>query len=362
MSAPSRTLNRSLFGLIIGFFLVSAAFGQRLTQGTKPVTTKIPEYAEAFCSTVTGGFRVCRALKSEEGEADFVILKGATTVNRIEALAWKNIAVEPDGFFAYRGDLDKDGAAEIVLVSLEGVSNGMGVAYSTAYIFNGRTVESGSEPISFEIQEFGERENFIYDPRSRRTEILISYWAAYDSIEPEREMGTYLMGKWFYYQNGRLQPIFEKPTLARRFLNSFAAERDNGWFENRKPYTWLKDRRTHKFFNEPASTDKLIRTESGTIAKFAATVGKSETYEFQLKLQSGQLVKGRFGDRGPDESSPSLAIKAIGIWKERYIFPSSWSMSIDPETFLERIEGRRVRLETYDPGNGEEYTKMWLLD
>jgi hypothetical protein len=37
-------------------------------------------------------------------------------------------------------------------------------------------------------------------------------------------------------------------------------------------------------------------------------------------------------------------------------------MDLDPSTYFDRIEGRRVRLETYQPGYGGEFTKVWLLD
>lgn len=334
------------------------ASGQRLAQGTKPVQFSVPGYSEAFCSTLTDGFRVCRARTAEVEDAEFLILKGATAVNRINAPAWRNVSIEPGEFFGYRGDLDKDGAQEIVLVSLEGVSQGMGVTYSTAYIFDGTTVESKGIPISFSIQEFGEKENFIYNARTRRTDILISYWGDYDSIEPGRITGNYLVGKWFRYREKRLEPILEKPTLARRFLNSFAVERDNGWFENRKPYTWLSDRRTHKLYREPHEKTKPFSTITGAIKSFE----DGETPIIHFETASGEIVKGVFGSRTSDdaESAKQIEISSIGIWENRYTYPLSYSMEFVPSLFLEQIEGRKVRIEKYRSDHGDEYAKVWL--
>lgn len=358
MSVPSVVV-RSAFVLSAIVLFAFDASSQRLTQGPKP-KTQLSEFSEAFCSSLSGGFRVCKGRTSEQGDAEYVVMKADSIVNRIPAAAWTTVAISPDGFFAYRGDLDRDGSQEVVLVSLENVSNGMGVTYSTAYIFDGRTLEVQGTPISFPIQEFGERENFIYNAADRRTEVLISYWGEYSTLEPNRIPGVYLIGKWFRYRSGKLEPVAEKPTLARRFLNSFAAERDNGWFENRKPYTWLKDRRTHKLYREPRETTKPIATLTAAIKSFE----DGETPAVQFETASGEIVKGIFGSRASDDAGNAkpLAISSIGIWKNKYTYPLSYSMKFDPSVFLEQIEGRKVRVEKYRSDYGDEYVKVWLLE
>lgn len=352
---------RCASALVIIILYAISVPAQRLVQGSKPRATNVSGFSEAFCSTLSGEFRVCKVKTSDSGDAEYVVESGSSAVNRIPASYWTSVNTTPDGFFAYRGDLDKDGSPEIVLVSQEGVSQGMGVTYADAYIFDGQRPDA--EPISFGIQEFGERENFIFDPRSGTTEILISYWAGYDSIEPQRGSGTYLMGKWFRYRNKKLEPALDRPTLARRFLNSFAAERDNGWYENRKPYTWLKDRRTRKFFREPAELGKLIRTERATITNFQPeSAAGSGPASLDLTLDSGRALKGKFQAEADPDHPAEFEISGIGLWKQRYLYPLSWSMDFRPATFLDRIEGRRVLLETYRTEHGDEFTKVWLLD
>lgn len=358
MSVRVLSAFRPLLFLSVFVLFALAVSAQRLVPGSKPAKASVPEYSEAFCSNLTGAFRVCRVRTSDDGDADFVVTKGGSILNRIAATAWANVAVTPEGFFAYRGDLDNDGRAEIVLVSLEGVSNGMGVTYSTVFIFDGGTQ---GPPLSYSVQEFSDRESFIYDPAKRRTEMLITYWGDYASIEPKRVHGVYLIGKWFRYRGGKLEPVLEKPTLARRFLNSFAAERDNGWFENRHPYTWLKDRRTHKLFREPDEPSGPLRTETATLTRFVeSSSSDGDAVQVDFTTDDGRAIKGKFGNASED--GKIIEIKAFGIWKQRYLYPLSWSMDFRPATFLASVEGRRVRLETFKTEYGDEFTKVWLLD
>ena len=354
---------------LIGFLLIftSATVAQRLSQGSKLVETELSDVLEAFCSNLSGGFRVCRVRKNEDADAEFIIQKGGSTVSSIQAPFWSLAGVDPDSFFAYRGDLDLDGTNEIVLVSMEGVSNGMGITFSTAYVFDGKTVESHGRPISFSVEEFSHKENFIYDSRAHRTNILITYWKSYETIDPKRGWGMYLMGKWFRYRHGKLEPIATKPTLARRFLYSFAEERDNGSFENREPYTWLKDRRTHMLNREPAESSTLIRTEFGTVNELVEPeINADQQITLAILLDSGYTVNGAFNLiwRSADKRDPELLnFEAIGLWKSRFLYPLSRSGNFRPSAFMDRVVGRRVRLETYKPEyRDDEFTNVWFLD
>ena len=348
-----------LIAIVAGIMLISAepAFAQGLKKGTNPAETSISTSA-AFCSDLSGGFRVCRVRLSEDDDAEFQVQRSGVTLAKIDADFWSNIAVEPKDFFAYRGDMDRDGASEIVLVSLNGVSQGMGVTYATAYIFDGRTLEKGKPPISVPIEEFGDRENFIYDRKTGRTNVLITYWRNYDSIEPKRQPGVYLIGKWVSYRNGRLQPMLTRPTLARRFLNSFAAERDNGWFENRTPFTWLKDRRTFQLAREPKTNAKLLKTEFGKITSYREPDGEGS--EFAIRLDGGEAILTRLAPFVSGESN--LRTESIGIWSRQILYPNPRSGGLRLFAFAEKIEGRRVRVETYKPEYGDEFMRIWFLD
>lgn len=346
--------------LFLGVVALTAVptHGHRLTQGEPPLPDMVMGYPEAFCSSVSGGFRVCKVRVNEKGGAMYVIVNDSKVLNSITAPFWETADTSPDGFFAYRGDLDQNGKDEIVLVSLESVTQGMGITFSTVYIFDGETFDSFGTPISFSVEEFGEHENFIYDVKRGRTEILITFWAYYDSIERKRRPGHYLVGKWFSYKDKKLLPNLEKPTFARRFLNSFAAERDNSWFQNRRPFKWLMDRRAHRFFGEPGERAKQVITRFATIR----SLGSNNSIEFATN--AGDAIKGKIqgGYRGISEDSSVLQIKSIGLWKQRYTYPFSSRGRFDAAAFFSGLEGRRVRLETYFDEFSDEYTNLWLLD
>ncbi|MEO5859734.1 MAG: hypothetical protein ABIR33_12380, partial [Pyrinomonadaceae bacterium] len=272
-----------------------------------------------------------------------MVQKSGVEVTRIEAPFWAIAGAEPLDFFAYRGDLDADGSREIVLVSQEGVGNGMGITFSTVYIIEGRTDGSQARPVSFSIEEFGDGQNFIYNPRTRKTEILISYWESYDSIDRNRGWGMYLLGKWFRYRHRRLEPILSRPTLARRFLFSFADERDNGGFENRWPHTWLTDRRAHRLFREPNEVSKPIRVQFGTVRDaIEPNAANDETSQLTILSDDGQTLNGTFNAAwDADKNATSLNITAFGDWSDRYLYPLTRSTIFRPLVFLDRIEGRR---------------------
>lgn len=350
-----------LIAIALGIVVIfsASAFAQGLVKGTAPAETSIST-APAYCSELSGAFRVCRVRLNEEGDAEFQVQKLGVTVGRTRADFWANVAVEPKDFLAYRGDMDRDGRSEVVLVSLDSVSQGMGVSYSTAYIFDGRRVESGGAPITIPIQEFGDGENFVYDRTSGRTRVLVTYWADYDSIEPKRGSGLYLIGKWFAYRNGRLNADLGQPTLARRFLNSFAAERDSLWFENRKPYTWLKNRRTVRVFREPIPKGKLISTMVG---KIAGVDENSEHTELKVEVRTGETLDLRLHRSLSTEAKDGVpSVRAIGIASRRYLYPHPRTGGFLMSAFAERFRGRLVRVETYKPEYGDSYSLLWLLD
>ena len=68
----------------LGLIFTSAAFGQRLSPGSKPVETKVSRVLEAFCSNLSGGFRAGRIMKNEDRYAEFNIQKDSDTVSRVK--------------------------------------------------------------------------------------------------------------------------------------------------------------------------------------------------------------------------------------------------------------------------------------
>lgn len=341
--------------------LATVASAQKLIKGSEPTQTDLPGYLDAYCSSVPKSFRICRVRTTEDGDAQFLFLEGETTIRHTEAPFWSTAGTDPENFFSYRGDLDNDGSKEIVLVSQDGVGNGMGISYSTVHIFNGRTM-GHQEPITFSIEEFGDRQNFIYNPRTRQTEILISYWDSYESIDRKRGWGMYLIGKWFQYRNGKLERIPQRPTLARRFLDSFARQRNNIDFEDRRPYLWLSDRRAHRIFREPDEMTKPIRVRYGTIEQ--ETPGNPEVgIRLVIVSRDGQAITGMINaPYDMEKNEVKINITAVGDFRSRYLYPITRSGIQKLSVFTDPVIGQKVRLETYKREFGGEFTKMWFID
>ena len=60
--------------------------------------------------------------------------------------------------------------------------------------------------------------------------------------EPRRGDGLYLVGRWLGYVDGMLQPDPRRPTVARRYLYRFAAERGDALDHGRTaPIPWWQD-------------------------------------------------------------------------------------------------------------------------
>ncbi len=351
------SVSRCVLQLLVLFCLigsVSAAAGQRLKEGSKPAEAKVDGFAESYCSTVSSGLDVCRARTSEDGDAEFLVREKGVTVNSIGGQQWSTAASSPDAFQAYLGDLDRSGSDELVIVSLDSVSLGMGVSNASVYIFDGAKVRTKGTPIRFSIQEFGGPESFVYDTKTRQTDILITYWQDYNTIDPKRGPGLYLVGKWFRYRNNKLEPITTRPILARRFLNSFAAERNNSDFENRRPNTWLKNAQTHKLLTDPYESGPPQKVQNGIIE----SVTEDGSVSFQFLTDGGERITGsRDGENG------SMRIDSIGVWQDKfYLYPTFYSGDIIVGAFFGRLDGRRVRLETFSPERGEPVTRVWLLE
>ncbi|MEP6904109.1 MAG: hypothetical protein ABJA66_20490, partial [Actinomycetota bacterium] len=202
-------------------------------------------------------------------------------------------------------------------------------------------------------------ETSILQAKKKETQILVTYWNWFDLLDKGRGYGTYLVGKWFRYRNGLLEPIFEKPTLARRLLYSFGDEIGKTQNNSYLPYLWLQSKNTHKFFTEPPDASKLINEQTGTIKSYWQNNSEWERY-FSVQLDSGETIEGLlsysiYGDRQKNNKIP---ITDLGLWKNKFVVPF-W---VDPKAIFNEIEGKKVRLETYQDEYNNKYAKLWLID
>jgi len=345
---------------LILLFLITlfpAVYAQRVTSGGKPRETFVEGYDKAFCVNLSGHFRVCKAANPDMNETKFLIQKSEKTLSITDA-PYPAACCGMEDFWAYRGDLDKDGSPEVIIAALIGISNGMGISTFEINIFRDPVKSGDQKPLSFMLEEWGENGNFIFDAKRNDTSILVTHWQSFDNLDPKRGYGMYLTGKWFRYKDGMLRPAYEKPTLARRFLYSFADEMNRTWADPRTPYLWLKGKNSHRFFSQPRERAQLIAVRSGIITDSQNYEGGSKG--FIIKLDSGILIETEmaYNPRTSGKNGDRYIVTDFGLSKQRFVFP----FDLEPGIVEKKIMGRKVRLETYRDQYDYQYSQIWLLD
>lgn len=352
-----------IFCLASILFFAGNLKAQKLISGAKPSESQIDDFDKSFCVNFSGKIRVCKVarygVEIDSDETNYIILKGDAILAKTDAPFHSLACCEMKDFFAYYGDLDKDGSKEIVVASLEGVGNGIAISSYNIIIFRDPEKFPSEKPLIFPLEEFGEKGNFIFDTKLNQTLVLVTNWSSFNNLDIKRGYGTYLVGKWFRYENGLLKPVLDKPTLARRFLFSFADERNKTWENPNRPYLWLKSRNTHKFFQEPKELSKLENTEYGIIKTYEKD---DEIYQQRLIIEtdSGNLLKGiySYNSLSDKKEENTVYITDIGLSKSEFTFPFDFNPYI---YFGDKFIEKRVKLETYQNEYGYRYTKLWFL-
>ncbi|MBX7171364.1 MAG: hypothetical protein K1X72_10425 [Pyrinomonadaceae bacterium] len=310
------------------------------------------DYGKTYCIDFSRQQRVCKSANSDSGEFQFLIQENKKTVKTIKS----NDYTFTDKFWVYKGNLDKKNSDELIIVNFNSASLGLGVTYFTAYIFP--DIKNGfKSPLEFPLEEFGEKGNFIYDKKRNETLILVTYWDNFTNLDLKRvPWGTYLVGKWFHYRNGLLKPVFDKPTLARRLLNSFLYERGQTQDNPNAPYIWLQNKRTHQFLKEPNFVEKLIETNFGVVKSF-------EKGMFTLQLNSGEITNYGLGCCPADyDKTQRLTVKDFGILPQRFMYPSISPDQFTPFIVFNNVVGKKVKLDTYQTNYHLKFIRLWFLE
>ena len=348
--------------ITLAFILAGVLFfsenlqAQKLLSGGKPKKSIVENFDGAYCVGLPGKFRICKVFDETEWKSDFIIQKGKEILYKFDAPSYAGI--KGDDFWAYHGDLDKDDSAEIIIAALENITNGLGVKTYNIYVFHNPAKFGFQKPFTFPIEEFGEKGNFIFNPQTKETQILVTYWSWFDSLDKNRGQGTYLVGKWFRYRNGLLEPIVGKPTLARRLLYSFGDEIGRTQNNPYAPYLWLKSKNTHKFFAEPKDAAKLIGEQFGVIRTYQQEESKYERF-LSIKFDSGETVEAdlNYSVYGNKQNN-RIPVTDLGLWKNKFVFP----FRFNPYIILGNVEGRKVKLETHQDQYFNKYAKLWILE
>lgn len=268
-----------------------------------------------------------------------------------------NLSVDSttENFYAYRGDLNKDGKSEIVIADLQGVTNGVGISNYDINIFERDSEQNFHKTLTFPIREFGEKGNFIFDKFRNETLILVTYWDWFETLDRKRGDGFYLVGKWFRYRKKHLQPVFEKPTLARRYLNSFQELRWENYGNPNAPYLWLTSKNTHRFFIEPKDSAKLVETKYGIVKSI-------EGDEVTIRTEFGETSDYSFGCCPVDfRITQRITIKDFGHLPRKFIYPNVF-YNFSPSMVFETVKDKKVKLEVYETKYKLKYVRLWFLE
>lgn len=361
-----------LFAVLILTFVISGN-AQKLIYGGKPQAFESKGGIKAYTVKFPDGTFVYKFDRKTDEDRDsyFEVGKGRYNLGKIDA-SINAFGGTIDNFHVYYGDLDNNKSAELIIVDFNGQGNGLGVRYFTISIFPDFQTKGFTQSLSFTDYEFGVNGTFIYDADKKETLILLTEFIDSDKIDAKRGSGLYLIGKYFRYQNGLLKPAYDKPILARRYLNSFEKERWKTIDNPRAPYLWFNSPATHKLTADPEFLNKPAASQTGVIEKFERLEEKhktddgEQTVKFEqitVKLDSGEIktiVLARHDEMPEMESLKSkLVPDTFGVLPKKFSLPSY----LNPVLSIHNFEGKKVQLDSYKITNeSEPYYKLWFIE
>ncbi|MFN8599856.1 MAG: hypothetical protein U0842_05260 [Candidatus Binatia bacterium] len=195
--------------------------------------------AAAACVALPDGGEVCTCKGATDGDLRISVVRGGAEA------PWpiEPMLGEVTAFRVALADLDGDAHDELVISVLDAVSNGMAVQSWTTCVLDARDPSRAracvpANDVPFLSMPAG-------PPRGAKKvcRLLDARWRW--GSEPHRGDGLYLVGRWLTYRDGALQTDPQRPTIARRYLYRFAAERGDALDNERTaPILWWQDATT----------------------------------------------------------------------------------------------------------------------
>jgi hypothetical protein len=203
--------------------------------------------------------------------------------------------------------------------------------------------------ISFTVREYGTGPGtFVKRSGQPGLAILSTEWEQYESLDPHRGSGTYLVGRWFRYAKGRLQP--EPGILARRLLNSFVDERSND--VEHQPYSYFANTKGRVLARDPSLGEGVaLETLSGILER--VTADDHGGADFELRLDDGRRITASFLNQSSHQ--PRERIDNVALAKLNRVLPQG----VLPMAVVGDVTGRHVRLERYKDGKRENRV-LWI--
>ncbi len=348
-----------LFSTVLLFFAINSIAqtkGQTsaVTKFKAPTLTKIKGFNEAHCIAVNKNLRICKAIAENERDfaEDFLIERGGKIIGRQPANG------STANFAVLQSDLDADGSIETIIVSHETTSNGLGVRYYAINIWSELEKKEYQAPLTFSVEEYGNDGTFIRQPGTTGVLIFATNWISSDTLD--KKSGTYLLGRWFRYDKGKLAPV-NKPMLVRRLLSSFENERGKvfsdppNYFTWTSPYSWFTNGKGREITADPEINGKATVAVNGTIVAIkevkykqdpadADSTEKSQTI-YEIKADSGEHLTYLKSDEDEIKIKFPQAhqFMRFGLQAQKMILPDG----ITPEAVLHNLIGANVQIVSY---------------
>lgn len=271
--------------MLVALLLAAAPF-------PAPSPVALEHCARAACTTASET-RVCKCLRPPEAGDDLVIVDRPD--ERRVLLATSNHLGEVTDFRVQPADLDADGSPELVIASLMGESNGMGIRTWHVAIVDGQQ----DLTVQFVAHDFG------FDAL-KGTSLLVTEWA-WTGLEKENAL--VFVAREYSYKAGALTAS-KAPVLRRRYTLDFEKERlkaiEASVDRTLPGRLLLAHPSTTKSADEPPKSHRL-----GTIK---AVTQEAPEYSVHAEDEKGQLVA--FASDGEDG-----ALLRIGDFKTKRLFP-----------------------------------------
>ena len=333
---------RALICILVLLNLSQHSYAQ-FTKAKPPAQANVPGYFKAHCVALSQGVRICKGLS--ESDNAFLLEKDGNPI-----VTWPGTAQlgETSDFEVLQGDLDNDGQRELIVANLDSTSVGMAVNVWTISVFSGN-FSSFRAPLTFSVEEYGSFGTVV--TRGQRVQILATRWLWAKDPKRRRGTGLYLVGQWWRYRKGELVPSRDRSILARRFLESFAAQRDETISSPGKPLTWLTDPRAETLRVDPLLAHSKESAIEGVITNVTSRVtDERNTLTIEFKPVRGAAVSYSYPQRDSDEMS---GLTDIGDVSTNRVYPLRY-IPTSPEGWL---KGRRATVISY----GDERRRiLWL--
>lgn len=308
-----------------------------------PAPANIPGYHKAHCVSLTREIRICKGLSDSENE--FMLEKDGT---RIGTWPGQTYVGETSDFEVLLGDLDRDGQSELIVANRDSTSTGIAVNVWTIAIFSLGDFSSFRPPLTFSVEEYGSSGTFVSN--GRRVQILTTRWQWAKDPKRRRGEGLYLVGQWWRYKRGELVPSPNRTILARRYLDSFARERDRTANRPTIPFRWLTGPKAETFRVDPILANKKSVSEGLITNVSLETTNGRSTLKIEFKPDGSAPLTFIYPQNDSNEVN---GLTNIGDFSTNRIYPLRYI----PPTSDRWLKDRRATVITY--GENERRI-LWL--